>query len=57
MVLVGEHDNAISKAVVDATLSNYLKNCKVEVIKNSGHYPMNETPVYLASTMENFLKE
>lgn len=55
-VLVGQYDGAINEAAMQATFLQWYKNASLEVIANAGHYPMNETPVALASAMENFLR-
>lgn len=54
MVCVGEFDGAIN---ADAMKASYLSwyDCELEVIQNSGHYPMQETPVYLAGLIEGFI--
>jgi esterase len=55
-VIVGEHDPALSTAVMQATFLACYPNCELEVMANAGHYPMHETPVALATSIENFLR-
>jgi pimeloyl-ACP methyl ester carboxylesterase len=55
-VLVGEHDAAINEGAMKATFLEWYKHATLETIANAGHYPMNETPVALATTMETFLR-
>ncbi|HVO90885.1 MAG TPA: alpha/beta hydrolase [Casimicrobiaceae bacterium] len=55
-VIVGEHDAAIDVAVMEATYLKWYPNASLEVMRNAGHYPMNETPVALATAMEKFLR-
>ncbi|HRC41739.1 alpha/beta fold hydrolase [Nostocoides sp.] len=57
LVLAGEHDPALGLATVSQTWAPYFPNCTVEVLANAGHYPMFETPVALASSIENFLRD
>ena len=55
-VIVGEHDGAIVEATMRATFAQWYKNREIEIMPNSGHYPMNETPVALATSIEAFLR-
>jgi pimeloyl-ACP methyl ester carboxylesterase len=55
-VLVGEHDGAINAETMKATYLVWHKHAELETIANAGHYPMNETPVALATIMEAFLR-
>jgi pimeloyl-ACP methyl ester carboxylesterase len=54
-VIVGEHDPALSAQVMEQTYLALLPNAELEVLANAGHYPMFETPVALATVMEEFL--
>jgi pimeloyl-ACP methyl ester carboxylesterase len=56
LVAVGEFDNAINEALMRETYMRWYPNAELVVIANSGHYPMNETPVMLATLVENFLR-
>ncbi len=51
----GEHDPALSAQVMEQTYLALLPNAELEVLGNAGHYPMFETPVALATAMEEFL--
>jgi len=55
-VIVGQYDGAINEPTMQATFAQWYKHCQIEVMPNSGHYPMNETPVALATSMEAFLR-
>lgn len=55
MVCVGEFDGAINADAMQATYMSWYKGCELEVIQNAGHYPMQETPVYLTTIMERFM--
>jgi len=55
-VIVGEHDPALNSSVMQATFLASYPRCELEVMANAGHYPMHETPVALASSIENFLR-
>ncbi len=54
-VIVGEHDGALTVDVMKATYMAYYPNAELEVMANSGHYPMLETPIALATSIEAFL--
>jgi pimeloyl-ACP methyl ester carboxylesterase len=54
-VIVGENDPALSAAVMKQTWLKYFPGAELEVMANAGHYPMFETPVALATSIERFL--
>jgi pimeloyl-ACP methyl ester carboxylesterase len=54
-VLVGEHDPGLTAEVMRATYLRWYPNASLETIANAGHYPMDETPVALATAIERFL--
>lgn len=55
-VIVGENDAAITPDVIKATFLQWCKHAEMEVFANAGHYPMDETPVALATAIEAFLR-
>ncbi|MBL8487330.1 MAG: alpha/beta hydrolase [Rhodocyclaceae bacterium] len=55
LVVVGAHDPALSEAVMKDTWLQWYPNATLEVMANAGHYPMFETPVALATSIERFL--
>jgi len=55
-VIVGEHDRALTAEIMRATYLASYPNAELEVMANAGHYPMNETPVALATSIEAFLR-
>lgn len=55
-VLVGEHDPTFNLALMERTYLQRYRNATVEVLRNAGHYPMNETPLALVAAMEVFLQ-
>lgn len=55
-VIVGEHDLALTAEVMRATWLSHYPNAELEEIPNSGHYPMYETPLALAASVETFLR-
>jgi pimeloyl-ACP methyl ester carboxylesterase len=54
-VIVGEHDPALSADVMKQTWLALYPNAEMDVLTNAGHYPMFETPVALATSIEEFL--
>jgi pimeloyl-ACP methyl ester carboxylesterase len=54
-VIVGETDPALSAEVMQQTWLVYFPGAELEVLANAGHYPMFETPVALATSLEEFL--
>lgn len=56
-VLVGESDPALTPDFMRETFLAWYPNAELEAIANSGHYPMQETPVILATLMEAFMKD
>ena len=55
-VIVGAHDPALSADVMKSTYLAWYPNARMEVMENAGHYPMHETPVALATSIEKFLR-
>lgn len=54
-VLVGEHDPTFNAELMAETYLQRYPLAVVEVLKNAGHYPMNETPLALVTAIESFL--
>lgn len=54
-VLIGEHDPAFDAALMARTYLQRYPLATVDVLRNAGHYPMNETPLALVAAMESFL--
>lgn len=57
LVLPGEHDPALSTEVMRQTFMVWYRNAHLQTLPNAGHYPMQETPVYLATVIEGFLRD
>ena len=55
LVIFGEYDMEGSEALMRNTFLKWYPNAQLECCKCSGHYPMLETPVHLASSIEKFL--
>ena len=56
-VIIGEHDPSLTADIMKATYLTWYKNAELEVMPNAGHYPMDETPVALATSIERFLQK
>ncbi len=57
LVCPGEHDLALTADVMKQTYMELYPNAELEVLPNSGHYPMQEIPVYLTTVTENFMRK
>jgi pimeloyl-ACP methyl ester carboxylesterase len=55
LVVVGEHDPAVTVDAVDAAWSGRYPELTVQTIGNAAHYPMEEVPVRLVTVVEEFL--
>jgi pimeloyl-ACP methyl ester carboxylesterase len=55
MVVVGEHDPAVTADGMNETWMKHYPQSKLVVMGNAGHYPMLETPIALATEIESFL--
>ena len=56
LVIAGEHDPALGADTCRATWLQQYPNARLTVMANAGHYAMEETPVALASAIEEFLR-
>ncbi|MGW5645387.1 alpha/beta fold hydrolase [Saccharopolyspora sp. NPDC003752] len=54
-VIVGEHDPALGESTMRETFQRSYPGCELEVLRNAGHYAIDETPVALATSIETFL--
>ncbi|MBV6702224.1 alpha/beta hydrolase [Kitasatospora aureofaciens] len=55
-VFVGEHDLALTAEVMRGTWLAHYPQAELEILANSGHYPMYEIPVAFATALEAFLR-
>jgi pimeloyl-ACP methyl ester carboxylesterase len=54
-VVLGEEDPAVTREIVDSSWLKWYQNISVESLKGASHYPMDETPISLVTTIEKFL--
>jgi pimeloyl-ACP methyl ester carboxylesterase len=56
-LLIGDQDPTVTADLMTRTWLAWYRNATLQMLGNSGHYPMYETPLVLASALEAFLKE
>lgn len=56
-VIVGEFDPTLTADLKQRTWMSWYSNATMETMSNSGHYPMYETPLALAATVQAFLQQ
>jgi esterase len=56
LAVVGAADAGLPPEAVKATWITHLRNVRLQVLSECGHYPMIERPLALASIFEQFLK-
>jgi pimeloyl-ACP methyl ester carboxylesterase len=54
-VIVGVNDPALSAEVMEQTWLVYFPEAEMTILPDAGHYPMFESPVSLATSIEEFL--
>lgn len=57
LCIVGENDPALSADVMKQSWMEIYPNVSVVELEGCGHYPMHETPVWLATQLEAFLAD
>ncbi|WHZ11704.1 MAG: hypothetical protein OJF60_002143 [Burkholderiaceae bacterium] len=55
-VIAGQHNPALGVSVMQETFMRWYPNAVLEQMDNAGHYPMYETPIALATSIEAFLR-
>ncbi|GAA2527914.1 alpha/beta hydrolase [Pilimelia columellifera] len=55
LAVVGEHDPALGASAMEGTWLRHYPKASMDVLANAGHYAMFETPVRLATLLEEFL--
>ncbi|MFM0283810.1 alpha/beta hydrolase [Paraburkholderia sediminicola] len=56
-IIVGEHDPVLTEEVMRQTYLTQFPDAELEVMPNTGHYPMDETPIALTASIEAFLRK
>jgi pimeloyl-ACP methyl ester carboxylesterase len=57
LVVIGERDPGLDEAAMRRTFFAWHPNVELAVVRNSGHYPMQECPPCFAGIIEAFLKK
>jgi esterase len=55
-LIIGANDPSMTVERMTASWLSWYPNAELETLANAGHYPMQETPVALASTVQTFLQ-
>jgi pimeloyl-ACP methyl ester carboxylesterase len=56
-LIVGVNDPAMSADVMEQTWRVFFPNAEMTILPDAGHYPMFESPVVLATSIEEFLAQ
>lgn len=56
-VIIGAHDPALNEEVMRSSFLQWYPHATLEIMPNAGHYPINETPLALAASIEAFLQQ
>lgn len=56
LVIAGQNDPALGEGLIRSTWLVHYPHAQLEIMSNAGHYPMEETPIALATSVERFLK-
>jgi len=54
-LIVGVNDPALTADVMEQTWGVFFPNAELTILPDAGHYPMFESPVVLATSIEEFL--
>lgn len=57
LIVVAENDPGLDEAAMKKTFFAWHPNAELLVVRNCGHYPMQERPPYFAMVVENFLRK
>jgi len=55
-IIIGANDPSMTVERMTGSWLTWYRHAEIETLANAGHYPMQETPIALASTMQAFLK-
>lgn len=55
LAMTGEFDHGVPTAFVQSTIMQWMPNAELHVMTNSGHYPMQETPIQFVTVCEAFM--